>query len=117
MLNSCSEDWDDHYENTQIVVNNPALKEVAQTSQEYLNANADYSQMYVFLQELEVFARLEEKDLFHTMLVVKNEAFTLDNVEEGDTVGLLKLANSHVSDIALPPSNLHDGDRVMMWHQ
>lgn len=117
MLNSCSEDWDDHYENTQIVVNNPALKEVAQTSQEYLSANAEYSQMCSFLQEQNVFARLEEKDLFHTMLVVKNDAFTLDNIEAGDTIGLLKLANSHVSDIALPPSNLHEGDRVMMWHQ
>lgn len=117
MLNSCSEDWDDHYEDTQIVVNNPALKEVAQTSQEYLCANSEYSQMCSFLQEQKVFARLEEKDLFHTMLVVKNEAFTLENIEAGDTVGFLKLANSHVSDIALPPSNLHDGDRVMMWHQ
>ncbi len=117
MLNSCSEDWDDHYENTQIVVNNPALKEVAQTSQEYLKGNADYRQMYDFLQEHEVFTRLEEKDLFHTMLVVKNNAFTLENVPTDDATELLKLANSHVSDIALPPSNLHDGDRVMMWHQ
>ena len=117
MLNSCSEEWDDHYEDTQIVVNNPALKEVAQTSQEYLGSQADFSEMYGFLQGQNIFTQLQEKDLFHTMLVVKNEAFTLETVETGDTVGLKKLANSHVSDIALPPSNLHDGDRVMMWHQ
>ncbi|MBR3897579.1 MAG: hypothetical protein IKJ42_11340, partial [Bacteroidaceae bacterium] len=81
VLNSCSEDWDDHYENTQIVVNNPALQEVAQTSQEFLSERAEYGKMYDFLQEHQIFSKLEEKDLFHTMLVVKNDAFSLENVD------------------------------------
>lgn len=117
MLNSCSEDWDDHYENTHIVVNNPALKEVTVSSGEYLAENSNFSQMYEFLQKQEVFSKLDSKNLFHTMLVVKNESFTLDNVDTESEEELIKLANSHVSDIALPPSNLHDGDRVLMWHQ
>lgn len=116
-LNSCSDDWDDHYENTDIVVNNPSLQEVKQTSQEFLSESADYSRMYDFLKNQGLFDQLEAKDLLHTLLVVKNDDFGYDWIEEGDTAAVAQLAKSHLSDIALPPSNLHDGDRIMMWHQ
>lgn len=116
-LSSCSDDWDDHYENTDIVVNNPSLQEVKQTSQQFLSESADYSQMYDFLKSHGLFEQLEAKDLFHTLLVVKNDDFGYNWIEEGDTAAIAQLAKSHLSDIALPPSNLHDGDRIMMWHQ
>lgn len=117
LLNSCTDDWDDHYENTNITVNNPALQEVGQTSQDYLSERPEFGKMLELLNNHEVFAQLEEKNLLHTMLVVKDENYSLDNIDTTDETQLAKLAKSHVSDIALPPSNLHDGDRVLMWHE
>ncbi|MBQ8360825.1 MAG: hypothetical protein IJX44_02610 [Bacteroidaceae bacterium] len=117
MMGSCSDEWDDHYEDTKIEVNNPALKEVEQTTEQFLSGDETFAQMYGFLGEQGIFSRLGEKGLLHTMLVVKDDAFSLEGIDTDNANELLQLANSHVSDIALPPSNLHDGDRVMMWHQ
>lgn len=118
-LNSCSDEWDNHYEDTQIVmVNDSTLSEVHLTSEAFLQENAEeFGSMYKFLQESGIFEEMRQKDLLHTLLVVKNDAFSTETVEEGDTAALVQLARSHVSDIMLPPSNLSDGQRVMMWHQ
>lgn len=117
-LNSCTDEWDNHYEDNKIVVNNDALSEVSMTSEAFLKEHSsEYSSMYNLLQENDVFVKLQEKNLLHTLLVVKNDAFAIEGIEEGDSAALNTLANSHISDIALPPSNLYDGQRIMMWHQ
>lgn len=117
-FSSCSDEWDSHYEENKIVVNNDALSEVAMTSEAFLQQHAaEYSSMYQLLSENDVFVKLQEKNLLHTLLVVKNESFAIEGVDESDSVAMKTLANSHISDIALPPSNLYDGQRIMMWHQ
>ena len=57
MMGSCSDEWDDHYEDTKIEVNNPALKEVEQTTEQFLSGDETFAQMYGFLGEQGIFSR------------------------------------------------------------
>ena len=61
-FSSCSDEWDSHYEENKIVVNNDALSEVAMTSEAFLQQHAaEYSSMYQLLSENDVFVKLQEK--------------------------------------------------------
>ncbi len=106
-------DWQDHYYNSDTEVSNDQLVMVDMTTEEYLSdpAQADLKNMYSFLSENGVFKTLQEKGQLHTLLMVTNEDF--QQPEAGEEA---YLANSHVTDISISPSNLFDGERILMWH-
>ena len=54
-----------------------------------------------------------EKNLLFTILVVSDENALSRAVATDDRTFLAK---SHISDISLSPSNLSDGQRVLMWN-
>ena len=111
-LASCNDaSWDDHYYVSETPVSNDQLQMVAEPSETYLAEQEDLHDMYTFLAENGVFETLAEKGQLYTLLVVDNEAF-----KQPEAGTEQYLAKSHVTDISLSPSNLYDGERILMWH-
>ncbi len=111
LLSSCSQLEDnDHYGDSSTSISHQELKIVDVTSQEYMAGRADFSKMNELFAKMGIYDELQEKGQLSTMLVIANDNFTepTEDVEFN--------TRAHVSDIAISPSNLHDGDRLMMWH-
>lgn len=108
---SCSElKDDDHYSNSETVVSNAELKIVSESVEQYLANRSDLSSMNSLLQSQGIFTQLQTKGQLCTILAVTNSHFTQP------TENVSYITRSHVSDISMSPANLHDGDRMMMWH-
>ena len=112
----CSDlDDDDHYANSSTVISNPELKIVNQTSEDYIKSQPSMSDMYDLLNSANIFGELRDKGQLATILMVENSDLVLPASKATDEE-LDFLIRSHVSDISVSPANLHDGDRLMMWH-
>ncbi len=103
--------WEDHYNNSETEITNEQLVVVNETSKSYLSSKTEFGSMYGFLTDNDVFDVLEQKGQLHTLLVVENGDFEQPEPEDAQYI-----ANSHVTDIAISPSNLYDGERILMWH-
>ena len=101
---------DSHYKNSETRIDNAELSIVDMPTKQFLASRSDLQKMTAFLTEHDVFTRLEEKGQLHTLLVVGDDNFSLPEKDAE------YIANSHVSDIAMSPANLSDGERIMMWH-
>ena len=109
---ACSElDDDDYYKNTSSSVQNDEMKIVNMSSEEYIKSRSDLSDMNALFEANNVYKTLDEKNQVSTILVVTNDNFKKPEDKKADYV-----TKSHVSDIAISPSNMHDGERLMMWH-
>ena len=111
-LASCDDLKDDDYYGKGLTENaNPEIVSVSETSYEYVSSRSDLSKMKGLLEAHGIFAALEAKGQLHTMLVVTDDDFVQPAEEEAEYI-----ANSHVTDIAVSPSKLNNGDRLLMWH-
>jgi hypothetical protein len=79
---------------------------------DYLRQREDLSEMSDLFEATGVYSKMEEQGTLHTLLVVDNDHFNVDLTLNDSTF----IANSHVTDIAIAPSKLNDGDRLLMWH-
>ena len=112
LLMACDDRWNDHYNNATTPITNDQLNISELSSYDYLNTREDLKSMFQFLEEQQVFSLLEQKNQLHTLMVVKNDAFVQPEEEDAQT-----MAFSHVTDIAMSPSHLYDGERILMWHE
>lgn len=110
-FSGCDNDWDDHYNNPKTGITNPHIDIVEQSTEAYLSQQDSLSGMYAFLKEQGIFDRINAKEQLHSLFLVDDARFALE-----DTTNANFLARSLVSDIALSPSNLYDGERILMWH-
>jgi hypothetical protein len=108
---SCSDLWDSYYHNSKTDILNDQVLIVDQTTEEYVNSVDTLSDMYLFLKENGIFEEMEEKNELHTLFMVFNSDFTAVDTSEASYV-----ANAHVTDISISPSNLYDDERILMWH-
>ncbi len=108
-LCACSNVWDDHYNPKEDVVDGTNIQSVAMTATEFLKSETSLSSMYTLFSEAGVIETMSKKDQLFTILVVPNGATT--NQDDKDY-----LAKTHISDIAISPSNLINGQRVLMWN-
>lgn len=106
---------DDHYANSSTEIRNPELKIVTVTSEDYIKSQSSFSDMYDLLNSADIFTELRNKGQLATILMVENSDLVLPTSKAVDE-DLDFLIRSHVSDISISPANLHDGDRLMMWH-
>lgn len=114
-LFSCTNEWDSHYSQQEKVVNNVEVEIVDEPASSFLQGDASYSAMYNLFDKTGVLQTLEEKGLLYTIMVVNNDLAvrSADNTEDdNDTF----LANSHITDASISPSNLKDGQRLLMWN-
>lgn len=111
-VTSCSDlDDDNHYSNSQTEIQNDELRIVDVSSEDYIKSRSDLSDMNALFEQDSIYDQLRAKDQVSTLLVVTNNNFQSPSVDKLDYV-----AKSHVSDIAISPVNMHDGERLMMWH-
>ncbi len=111
-VTSCSDlDDDNHYSNSQTEIQNDELKIVDVSSEDYIKSRSDLSEMNALFEQDSIYDKLRAKDQVSTMLVVTN-----DNYQSPSAANLDYVAKSHVSDIAISPVNMYDGERLMMWH-
>lgn len=110
---ACNDDWDSHYSQEEQVVNNVNITVVNKSAADYLQSQPELSAMYRLFSETGVLDEMIEKDLLFTILVVNDENSLSRAVATDDRTFLAK---SHISDISLSPSNLSDGQRVLMWN-
>ena len=116
LLSSCSKlADDDHYKQSAVIVNDN-LKIVDVSSSEYLSTRSDLTRMTAFLTDRGIFNDLRAKGQLHTLLVVANDNLPSNFPNNIGSDSIDFVARSHVSDIAMSPANLKDGDRIMMWH-
>ena len=111
-LTACNDSWDNYYNNPETSISNEQLNISELKSYDYLNTRGDLKDMFHFLEDQQVFTLLEEKGQLHTLMVVANDAFVQPEAEDAQT-----MAFSHVTDIAMSPSHLYDGERILMWHE
>lgn len=110
---ACNDDWDSHYSQEEQVVNNVNITVVNKSAADYLQSQPELSTMYRLFSETGVLDEMIEKDLLFTILVVNDENSLSRAVATDDRTFLAK---SHISDISLSPSNLSDGQRMLMWN-
>lgn len=111
---SCTnEQWSKYYEDNKTSITNEQVEIVDMTSVEYLDNATDLSDMYQFLKNNDIFEELAEKKQLHTLFLVTNNHYEAVTDVSRESF----IANSHVTDIAISPSNLYDGERIMMWHE
>lgn len=110
-LISCNNQWDDHYNNSETKITNDQVLIVDSETETYLKSRPDLSEMYKFLKDNGIFETIKEKEQLHTLFMVYNEDF---NSIENDKAEYI--AKSHVTDISISPSNLYNGERILMWH-
>lgn len=111
LATACSElKNDDHYGSTDVTITNPELKIVKESSEAYIAGRSDMSSMSSLFASEGIFDELDKKGQLSTILVVTNDHFK----QPEEKVNFV--TRSHVSDMSVSPANLHDGDRLMMWH-
>lgn len=104
---------DDHYGDSSTKIENPELMIVKSTSQDYIKNRSDLSSISSLFSEYGIYEELAEKNQLSTILVVSNEDYSAPT---GDPEDIRYVTRSHISDMSVSPANLHDGDRLMMWH-
>ena len=113
-LGACSELEDkDHYGDSTTAIDNAELKIVKMSSQQYMEQRADLSNMNKLFADQGIYDELNTKGQLSTMLVVTDDKF---KQPEGEAEDQTFVTRSHVSDVSISPANLHNGDRLMMWH-
>ena len=116
-LCSCTDEWDSHYTEKEPVINNVDVVIVDEPASDYLKKESSYSSMYGLFEKSGIFQTLDEKKSLYTMMVVNNKNFTRTNSEEEtDSNADTFLAKAHITDAAISPSNLKEGQRLLMWN-
>lgn len=116
-LCSCADEWDSHYTEKEPVINNVDVIIVDEPASAYLKNESSYSSMYGLFDKAGIFQTLDEKKSLYTMMVVNNENSTRA-ASEGETENDPDtfLAKAHITDAAISPSNLKEGQRLLMWN-
>lgn len=102
----------DYFDNTGKSNENVEVVSVDQTSADYMHAREDLSSMVGLFEKTGALNELEQKGMLHTILVVVDSVYRAPEAAR-DTF----IANSHITDVAVSPSKLNDGDRLLMWHK
>lgn len=102
---------DEHYEKSDSDVQNEELTITNESSETYIKGRSDLSKMNELFIQDGIYDELKDKGQVSTLLVVTN-----DNFKQPVADSLDYIIRSHVSDIAISPANMYDGERLMMWH-
>lgn len=114
VMTGCNDlDNDDHYSESSTAIDNPELKIVTQSSEDYIKSRSDVSSMHQLFVDNGIYEELKTKNQLSTILLVTNDNYVAPT---GDADAIRTATRSHISDASVSPANLHNGDRLMMWH-
>ena len=123
-LCACTDTWDSHYSKWETVIDNTEIQAVDEPAADFLKTAQDYRKMYELFDKTGVIKTWQEKNLMYTIMVVGNESTANANQpvtkaegSEGQaTAEEIFKAEAHITDALLSPSNLEDGQRLLMWN-
>lgn len=102
----------DYFDYTGKTNENKEVVSVDQTSVAYMRGRKNFSSMVDLFEKTGVLDEMEKKGMLHTILIVVDSVYQAPAAER-DTF----IAKSHITDVAISPSKLNDGDRLLMWHE
>lgn len=110
---ACSDTWDEHYKETETVINNTKITVVDESLTNYLAQEPSLSTTYQLLEKTGMIEQLQSRSQLYTILAVDTEQgrSTTEEVTNND----IYMAQTHISDVSLSPSNITDGQRILMW--
>ena len=88
-------------------MNNTEISVVNATITDYLAQEPSLSDMYQLFNETGMVEQLLEKEQMYTILAVES------GIAAGDDP--IYTAQTYISDASISPSNLEDGQRILMW--
>lgn len=106
---SCSDTWDEHYLNDESKVNNNSITIVNESLTNYLSHESSLSSMHQLFTETGMIEELQKKEQMYTILAV--ESAIPASADEKKYV-----AQTYISDASISPSNMVDGQRILMWN-
>ncbi len=104
----CTDTWDEHYATNTGTVNNTEISVVNESLTDYLAQESSLSDMYRLFNETGMVERLLAKEQMYTILAVESGVAAEDDP--------IYTAQTYISDASISPSNLKDGDRLLMWN-
>ena len=111
ILGSCSDTWDDHYNETQEVVENTTISVVNQSITNYLENEPSVNSMYQLFQETGMIEKLKQKEKIYTILAIEGGVKANREASSDDVY----TAQTYISDMSVSPSHIKNGDRILMW--
>lgn len=103
----CTNTWDEHYAQNASTVNNTEISIVNESLTDYLAQESSLSNMYQLFNETGMVDQLLAKEQMYTILAVES------SIAVGDDP--IYTAQTYISDASISPSNLEDGQRLLMW--
>lgn len=111
LLSSCDKDWQNHYGQQDMEIDNVQIEITDEDIESYLRSS-EYDEMAELFEKTGVFGEMNERKLLYTVYVVGNEVIAVP----ADAVASSFLARSHIHTASISPSNLQDGQRVVVWN-
>ena len=112
IFTACDDSWNEHYNQDEQIVNNNNIEVVKMNAGDFLKSKSNFSSFYKLFDEEGLINSMKDKNLLYTLLVVDDGSLSGNPPSEDKEY----LAKSHISDISLSPSNLYDGQRILMWN-
>lgn len=104
---SCTNTWDEHYAQDASKVNNTEISVANESLTDYLAQESSLSNMYQLFNETGMVEQLLAKEQMYTILAVES------SIAAGDDP--IYTAQTYISNASISPSNLEDGQRLLMW--
>lgn len=114
---SCSDQWGTHYDTKVNELSTTEIEIVDESILDYLQSQADYKNMYDLFGQAGLLERMKTDGQLMTVLATDNSHLSLSNTSRADVgTDVEYQAKSHISDISLSPSNITNGQRMLMWN-
>lgn len=110
MMSGCSETWDDHYSNPKSDINSSTITVVDNTLTDYMATESSISSTYQLFKETGMIDRLNGRDQLYTILAIDGSLASRASSDDDSYA-----AECLISDVSLSPSNMQDGQRILMW--
>ncbi len=114
LSSGCSDTWDGHYKESETVINNTQITIVDETLINYLAQEPSLSATYQLLERTGMIGQLQSRSQLYTILAVDGDQGRPMAGEVTDED--IYAAQSQISDVSLSPSNITDGQRILMWN-
>ena len=112
MISSCSDTWDEHYNASESVVENTSITSVNESLTNYLAKEPALDAAYQLFKETGMIDKLQEKEQLYTILAVDGKGLKSTREASNDDI---YTAQTYISDVSLSPSNITEGQRILMW--
>ena len=111
LATSCSEKWDDHYSQQDVVINSEIVEVYDMSAQDYIQSNSDLSILSNLFEEQGIYDQLDTKDQLFTIMVYSNKSMGKVTYDDPEF-----FAQTCICDLGLTPSKLTDGFSIQMWN-